>query len=245
MQRYFLHIAYDGTDYCGWQRQASSPTVQQAIEDVVSKIFDRKVNVLGCGRTDSGVHASEYYAHFDAPIERNNLEKALRFTFPKNIALKRLISVAENSHARFDATERSYRYHIHAMPDPFLWRYSYERDFRTWNHDLIQEACEIFTTYDNYEQLCKNNPDIKVHNSKVFVADWKKINDNQITFDVSSNRYLHNQIRRMVGCLIDIGRERFSLDDLEKAMRDNHPLPYISTAAPEGLFLCDIKYPYL
>lgn len=244
--RLFMELAYDGSAYCGWQRQLNVPTVQQTIEDLLSKIYNEKITVMGCGRTDSGVHASMYYAHINVPEIKEYLMKALEGQLPKDIVVRKIVEVSPDAHARFDATERSYTYKLHSVKDPFLRNWSLYTPLNKLDIALIRKACSIFEQYDNYLQLCKFNPELKEHTSKVKKAQWIELNDGKnVEFHVSANRFLHNQIRRMVGCLLDIGKGNISLDDLEQAMTNNIALKYNTKVGPQGLFLSDIKYPYI
>jgi tRNA pseudouridine38-40 synthase len=246
MQKVFLKLAFDGSAYCGWQRQLHVPTVQAVIEDVLSDIYKDKITVMGCGRTDTGVHASLYYAHVELPEYRDYLQKAMQHFLPEDILLHDVIKVDEDAHARYDATERSYQYRIHTIPNVFIRNHSLFHPLKKIDKKAIHQACRIFEKYDNYRPLCRENPEIKVHNSFVKKAEWIELNGGEnVIFNVTANRFLRNQIRRMVGCLIDIGSGRFSVADLEHSMVNDVELPYSSKVDPQGLFLTDIKYPYL
>jgi tRNA pseudouridine38-40 synthase len=246
MERIFIKLAFDGTNYYGWQRQPHVPTVQAVIEDVMSSIYNTEIKVLGCGRTDTGVHASLYYLHADVPVYKDYLLKAMQHFLPEDIYLMDVIRVKEDAHARFDAFERSYQYRIHTEPDIFIRNYSLYQPIAHLDKDAIQQACRVFISYDNYKPLCRENPDIKVHNSFVKKVEWIELNEGKnVIFNVTANRFLRNQIRRMVGCLLDIGAGRFSVEELELAMKNDTDLPYNTKVDPQGLFLTDVKYPYL
>jgi tRNA pseudouridine38-40 synthase len=246
VQKIFLKLAYDGSNYNGWQRQPNVPSVQETIEDVLSNIYKEKITVMGCGRTDTGVHASLYYAHVELPEYRDYLLKAMRHFLPNDILLYDVFLVDKKAHARYDARERTYEYKIHTTPNVFLRNYSLYQPTDNLDKASILKACSIFEKYDNYRPLCKENPDIKVHNSLVNKAEWIELNGgNNVIFRVSANRFLRNQIRRMVGTLIDIGLGKTSLEELENAMKNDVDLKYNTKAAPQGLFLTHVKYPFL
>lgn len=246
MQKIFLKLAYDGSNYNGWQRQPNVPTVQEAVENVLSEIYKEKITVMGCGRTDTGVHASLYYAHVELPEYRAYLLKAMRHFLPEDVMLYDILLVDEKAHARYDAEERTYEYKIHTEPNVFLRKYSLYQPINHLDRTAIQKACTIFEKYDNYRPLCKENPDIKIHNSLVNNAEWIELNEGKnVIFRVSANRFLRNQIRRMVGTLIDIGMGKTSLEELESAMKNDIDLKYNTKAEPQGLFLTDVKYPYI
>lgn len=245
-KRLFLEISYDGTNYFGWQRQPEFISIQQAIEEVLSKLYNQAIYIVGCGRTDTGVHANQYYLHFDAPAERNNLKFILQKMLPKDIGINHVHDVAENAHSRFDASERTYWYFLDQEYKVFRRNQSWWYPLNELDFTKIYQACELFTQYDNYIALCRFNPELKNHLSKVSVAEWCYFkHEKRVIFKVKSNRYLRNQIRRMVGCLVDIGRGKLHLDELESALRDGTELKYNKAAPPQGLFLWQIKYPYL
>lgn len=245
MPKIFLKLAFDGSAYNGWQRQLNVPTVQAAVEDVLSSIYKEKITVMGCGRTDTGVHATCYFAHVEVPEYRDYLHKAMTHFLPSDIMLFGVIEMNGDAHARFDATERSYQYRIHTEPNVFLRNYSLYQKIEHLDKEKIQEACKLFVKYDNYRPLCRENPEIKVHNSLVKKADWIELNEGKnVLFNVVANRFLRNQIRRMVGTLIDVGNGKTSLDELENAMKNDVDLKYNTKVDPQGLFLTDIKYPY-
>ncbi len=245
-KRLFLEISYDGTNYYGWQRQPDFISVQQAIEEVLSKLYNQAIYIVGCGRTDTGVHANQYFLHFDAPAERKNLKFILQKMLPKDIGILNIHEVAENAHTRFDATERTYWYFLDQDYDVFRRNQSWWYPLNELDFDKIYQACELFTSYDNYIALCRINPELKNHISKVSLAQWCYFkHEKRVIFKVKSNRYLRNQIRRMVGALVDIGRGKLSLEALEDALKNGTELKYNKSAPPQGLFLWEIKYPYI
>jgi len=245
-KRLFLEISYDGTNYFGWQRQPDFISVQQAIEEVLSKLYAEPVYIVGCGRTDTGVHANQYFMHFDAPKERENLKFILQKMLPKDIGILNVHDVEPNAHARFDATERTYWYFLDQDYDVFRRNQAWWYPLNELNFEQIYKACELFTSYDNYIALCRFNPELSNHRSKVSEAEWCYFkSEKRVIFKVKSNRYLRNQIRRMVGCLVDIGRGKLSLEELEDALKNGTELKYNKAAPPQGLFLWQIKYPYI
>lgn len=245
-QRFFIEICYEGTNYFGWQRQPEFISLQQIIEETLSKLYATPITIVGCGRTDTGVHAKHYFFHFDAPKERPNLKFILQKMFPKDIGVLNVYPVAENAHTRFDATERTYWYFLDEEYDVFRRNQSWNYPLSELNFDLIYKACELFTQYDNYIALCRFNPELKNHLSKVSQAEWCFFEaEKRVIFKVKSNRYLRNQIRRMVGCLVDIGRGAITVEELEESLKNGTELKYNRSAPPQGLFLWQIKYPYI
>lgn len=244
--RYFAEIAFDGSAFFGWQRQKQFYSVQEAIETVLTKLYNQEVKIVGCGRTDTGVHAKQYFFHFDAPLERENLLFILQKMMPKEIAVLALYEVDAKANTRFDATARTYWYFLDENYDVFRRNYMWHYPLSELNMAAIQEACALFTQYENYTALCKINPELSNHNSKVYEAEWCYFKpEKRVIFKVSSNRFLHSQIRRMVGCLTDIGRGSLSVNDLENALAHEKEMKYNRTAPPQGLFLWKIQYPYI
>lgn len=245
-QRYFLELAFDGSAYFGWQIQANQISVQETISTILSKLYNEKIDIVGCGRTDTGVHAKQYFAHFDAPTERTNLFERIKLMFPKDIQLLKIHKVSNEAHARYDATNRSYSYFIHQRKNIFKRHYSLGIDIKNLNTNLIQQACELFKKEKNYFPLSKKNDLLDNYNSTVTKAEWLINKDEEsIVFNVSANRFLHHQIRRMVGVLIHIGTNKINIEELENAMKNNTSLIYNNKVPANGLFLHSIQYPFI
>lgn len=246
MKRYFLEIAFDGTNYSGWQIQPNKKTIQETIKKLLSQLFNEEIKITGCGRTDTGVHAKQYFLHFDTSTTRETLFDRIKLMLPKDISLIKIIEVSKESHSRFDATERSYTYYLHQKKNIFKRYFSLGENIENLNNELILEACKIFTKYSNYKQLSKNNPTINNYISKVSKAEWKiSRSGGDVEFSVTANRFLHNQIRRMLGVLLNIGKGKVSLEELENALKNNISLKYNDAVSPNGLFLHSIKYPFI
>ncbi|MGB0886095.1 MAG: tRNA pseudouridine(38-40) synthase TruA [Chitinophagales bacterium] len=245
-QRYFLEIAYDGSNYFGWQIQPKQISVQEAIQKVLSQFYNQEIKIVGCGRTDTGVHAKQYFTHFDAPFHREKLENSLRLMFPEDISLLAIHKVSNEAHSRFDATERSYTYYLHHGKDIFNRQFSLATKLKNLNFEAIEEACKIFVQEKNYEPLSKKNDTLNNYHSMVSKAIFT-VNETKTkaVFEVTANRYLHNQIRRMLGTLLNIGQGKLSVKELEEAMQNNTLLKRNDTVPSHGLFLHSIKYPYI
>lgn len=245
-QRFFIEIAYDGTNYFGWQIQAKQISVQEKIQAVLSKLYNEPIKIVGCGRTDTGVHAKQYFFHFDAPLEREKLKSSLKLMLPEDISLINVYKVAATAHARFDATERSYIYHLHHKKDIFKRHYSLSTDLKNLDLNKIKAACIVFQKEQNYLPLCKKNPSLEHHLSDVRAVNFS-LNETktEAIFEVRANRFLHNQIRRMLGALLNIGIGKITVAELESAMKNNGTLKFNDTVSPHGLFLQTIKYPFI
>ena len=244
--RYFIELSYDGAAYCGWQRQPDAPSVQQTLEKALSTLLRVPTEVVGAGRTDTGVNASYYVAHFDVqePVKDcAQLVYKLNLILPKDIAIKAVKAVRAEAHARFDAREREYTYFISQRKNPFrrfsAWQYYVPLDMEKMN-----QAAEVLLRYDDFTSFAKLNSNNKTNICRVVKAEWQRAEEDPdvMIFTIRADRFLRNMIRAIVGTLVDVGRGRYTVEDFERivASRD---LSLSSAGAPaEGLFLSDVKY---
>lgn len=242
--RYFAELRYDGAAYCGWQRQSAAPSVQQTLEEALSVLLREQTAVVGAGRTDTGVNAAYYVAHFDTlkPIsDCGKLVYKLNTMLPPDIAVYSVQAVGDGAHARFDALQREYRYRIEQSKNPFVrsgsWQYFVPLDVEKMN-----SAAEHLLRYEDFTSFAKLNSNNKTNICNVTHAHWTK-HDDTLWFSIRANRFLRNMVRAIVGTLVDVGRGRYSPDDFERiiAARD---LSLSSGSAPaQGLFLWDVTYP--
>lgn len=245
--RYFIHLGYDGSKYSGWQRQPKSRTVQEVIEQALFKIFKVAITVFGCGRTDTGVHASQYALHI-------NLEEAPKFdlkfrlnkSLPDDIAIFEILEVSERQHARYDATIRTYDYFIHWKKDPVLFRYSLFYDHSALDFDLMQKATTFILNTKDFRPLCKQ-PDLykntlcQIQHCKLFVNEEL----GRLRFTITSNRFLRGMIRYCVYFLLEVGSGQMTLEEFEQIMNQENTLVKKRPAQPNGLFLSRVEYPFL
>ena len=244
--RYFLELAYNGTRLCGWQRQPNAPSVQQTIEDIFSMLLRQKTDITGCGRTDSGVHARQYFAHFDFEGEfpENFLHRANRLV-GKDIALRKIIPVSDEAHARFNATSRSYQYIISFQKSPFFteteWLFTQSDRLDV---DKMQKAAELLRGYTAFAPFCKTNSDAQTMNCTITQSEWIFADDGAL-FNISANRFLRGMVRLIVGMCINVGLGQLTLDDVKEALDKQIPLKKSYSVPPTGLFLTDIRYPFL
>lgn len=243
MQRYFFELAYDGTPYCGWQRQPGSPSVQETIEGALSKLHSNKpVEVVGCGRTDTGVHAKHYILHVDLPEIKDPqrfLHKLNRM-LPESIVIDRIHAVSREAHARFDATQRTYRYFIHTWKDPFSplsWHVPQHLDFKAMN-----EAARHFSGTQDFTSLAKIHTDVKTHICTVYKAEWHT-RENGAWFEIQADRFLRNMVRASVGTLVDVGLGKITPDDVRSILDAKNRQAASMSVPAHGLFLWEISYP--
>ncbi|MBR2424641.1 MAG: tRNA pseudouridine(38-40) synthase TruA [Tidjanibacter sp.] len=242
--RYFAELSYKGTAYCGWQRQPNAPSVQQTIEEAISTILRENVEVVGAGRTDTGVHAAFYVAHFDTskPIAQpEDFVYHLNALLPEDVAFGRIYAVADSAHARFDATEREYRYYIEPRKNPFTratsWQLSAPLDVEAMN----RAAAVLLTTEDftTFAKLGSNNTNNICH---IFRAEWIEIECGMLVFVFRANRFLRNMVRAVVGTLVDVGRGKISPEEFAAIVASRDLSRSSSSAPAAGLFLTDVRY---
>ncbi len=244
--RYFIDLAYNGTRFYGWQRQPSDPSVQAAIEDVFSLILRQPIEIVGCGRTDTGVHASQYFAHFDFDGEfpTSFLERANKL-LKNDIVLKRIIPVASEAHARFDAFKRSYEYHITFIKNPFTTETSWHfMQHKSLNIKDMQKAAEILRGYSEFAPFCKTHSDAQTMKCEISRAEWV-FTEEKAEFHISANRFLRGMVRLIVGACINVGLGQLSLEDLKTALDEQKPLKKSYSVPPTGLFLTEVVYPFV
>lgn len=243
--RYFLELKYDGAAYCGWQRQTDQPSVQQAIEKALSTLLRESILITGAGRTDTGVNASYYVAHFDLshPIEdpAQTLYK-LNFLLPEDISVSTLTSVCEEGHARFSACEREYKYYISPYKNPFArscaWQY-----YVPLNIDRMNEAAAMLLEYDDFTSFAKLNSNNKTNICHVKQAIWTTDANGVLCFTIRADRFLRNMVRALVGTLVDVGRGRYTPEEFRKIIEARDLSRSSGGAPPQGLFLSDVRYP--
>ena len=242
--RYFAELAYKGTNFNGWQRQDNAPSVQQALEDAFSKLLHTEITVTGAGRTDTGVHASYYVMHLDLPVEAGDTAAFiyhLNSILPHDIALFSLTPVADSAHARFDALEREYKYHIATRKDPFkretAWQYFVELDM-----DAMNSAAGHLLNAADFTTFSKLHSGNKTNICKVHEAAWTRDGDG-LVFTIRADRFLRNMVRSVVGTLVDVGRGKISADRFAEILAARDRSLASGSAPAQGLFLNDVRYP--
>ncbi|MCD4773833.1 MAG: tRNA pseudouridine(38-40) synthase TruA [Bacteroidales bacterium] len=244
--RYFIKLAYKGTNYHGWQLQDNTPTVQLAINNALSTILRKEVNITGCGRTDTGVHASNFYAHFDLEkkINTDDLKKLtykLNNFLSKDIVIFEIFAVHPEAHARFDANSRTYQYFISKRKNPFTHDISYYL-FGNIDIELMNKGAKILFDYSDFTSFSKSNTQVKTNICKIIKAEWSKKED-QIIFTISADRFLRNMVRAIVGTLINLGLNKINLDDIKEIIESKNRSNAGYSVPAKGLFLTEVKYP--
>lgn len=241
--RYFLYLSYNGTHYHGWQIQENAITVQQVLNESMSTILRKKINTMGSGRTDTGVHATVQVVHFDVEesLEETNLIRRLNGILPKDIAVHALRRVKPDANTRFDALSREYHYKIHLKKSPFLENLSYGY-FRELNFDLMHEACLLLKDWKDFECFSRVKTEVNNFYCDIFGAKWFKEND-EVLFSVRANRFLRGMVRAIVGTMLEVGQERISLVDFQEVLDSRDRKKAGRAVPPQGLYLNDIVYP--
>ena len=249
-QRFFIELAYNGTHYHGWQIQQNAVSVQEVLNKALSTILREPIETLGCGRTDTGVHAKQFFAHFDAEklmangawlIDEKGLIRSVNSILPVDIAIKRILPVAADAHARFDATLRSYEYHIHFNKDPFKngssWLLRDKPDVA-----LMNKAAAIIMEYIDFSCFSKSNTQVKTNNCKISKAEWMKT-DGGIVFYISADRFLRNMVRAIVGTLLQVGHKEIEPEAV-RAIIESKNRSNAGVSVPAcGLYLTEVFYP--
>lgn len=246
--RYFTKLAYNGTHYHGWQIQPNSTSVQETIERAFSTILNSEVELVGCGRTDTGVHASRYFAHFDfdGNFPEGFLSRANKF-LPKDIAIRQIFKVSENAHARFDATQRSYEYHLVFEKTPFetdtAWYYYLGRKLDT---EKLNEAAGLLLDFRAFAPFCKTKHDAKTLECDLSRCEWILHKENgRLIFHITANRFLRGMVRLIVGMCLNAAIGKLELQEVREAMEKQEPLSKSWSVPGHGLFLSEVRYPFL
>jgi len=245
MHRYFIFIAYNGTRYCGWQKQPNGLSIQQCVENVLSTLQRKPVSIVGAGRTDAGVHARQMAAHFELenPIDDLMLttEKMNRL-LPYDIAVERIVRVREDAHARFDALSRTYRYYISDVKDPFTYDWVCRMSLKKLDFERMNEACKLLLEYSDFTSFSKLHTDVKTNICRIEYAKWER-EEKMWVFTIKADRFLRNMVRAIVGTLVEVGRGKCSLSEFRQVIEAKNRCLAGTSAPAKGLTLFEIIYP--
>jgi len=241
--RYFIELSYNGKGYHGWQNQPNAISVQQVLEEALSVLLQAKIETVGAGRTDAGVHATQMFAHFDleSEIDTPNLVYKLNGFLPKDIAVHQIFKVKEDAHARFDAISRTYHYKISRVKNVFTFDLAYLYQLPL-DVEKMNEACKILLEYRDFQCFSKSNTDVKTYNCNIVNANWKAKN-NSLTFEITADRFLRNMVRAIVGTMIDIGLGKIEVEDLHDIIISKNRGEAGFSVPAHGLYLEEIMYP--
>jgi tRNA pseudouridine38-40 synthase len=248
-QRYFIELAYDGTGYHGWQVQDNALSVQEVLNKALATILREPVETTGCGRTDTGVHARQLYAHFDSQSLVNGQQSLMKVVdglnaiLPHDVAVKRIVPVHAQTHARFDAISRSYEYHVHFEKDPFKINRSWQLRDKP-DIALMNAAARIMMEYIDFSCFSKSNTQTLTNNCKITRAEWV-YNEHCLVFHISANRFLRNMVRAIVGTLMLVGRREIAPEELRAIIESKNRSNAGASVPACGLYLTEVKYTYL
>ncbi|MBF9253179.1 tRNA pseudouridine(38-40) synthase TruA [Pontibacter sp. 172403-2] len=241
--RYFLEIAYDGTNYHGWQAQPNALAVQAVLDDCLSKVLRQPISTTGSGRTDTGVHASQQFVHFDAvqALEVQQVVFRLNRILPDDIAALNLYQVSEEAHARFDAIARTYHYHITLTRNPFKRYYAWYHS-RALDVQKMNEAAAILLKYEDFTTFSKVKGDTNHYRCTMYEAGWRQEGE-ELIFTIRANRFLRGMVRLVVGTLADVGKGKLTVKAFEQIIAGQDRSKASGAAPAEGLFLAKVEYP--
>ncbi|MBE6312210.1 MAG: tRNA pseudouridine(38-40) synthase TruA [Bacteroidales bacterium] len=243
--RYFIHLAYNGEKYHGWQIQPNASSVQETLERAMSLLLGVKISLVGAGRTDTGVHARSMTAHFEVEDELHDkgllVEKLNRF-LPPDIAIYDIRRVKDDAHARFSALSRTYRYYVSTKKNPFkkdfVWRINGSLDIEQMN-----KAAEMLFRYVDFTSFSKLHTDTKTNNCKIMHAEWTRETDTDFVFEIKADRFLRNMVRAIVGTLVEVGKGKMTVDDFCRVIEKKNRCAAGNSVPAHALFLVDVGYP--
>lgn len=241
--RYFLEIAYNGKNYFGWQRQLHQFSVQQVLEETLSTVLRSEIKVMGAGRTDTGVHAKQLFAHFDFGKikDKSKLIFRLNSFLPKDISIQNILLVKEDAHARFDATQREYEYIISLQKNPFLQDFAFQIN-NVPDIAVMNEASELLLHHRDFQCFSRSKTDVKTYNCTIVKAKWETKN-NTLIFTIVADRFLRNMVRAIVGTLLDVGNSKTSLVEFKTILNGKRREEAGASAPAQGLYLTKVVYP--
>jgi tRNA pseudouridine38-40 synthase len=244
MNRYFIYLAYNGTNYCGWQNQPNGISIQQKIEEALNTFLRKPVPITGAGRTDAGVHARLMVAHFDwesEVVDLSLLTEKLNCLLPADIAIHNILPVSSEAHARFDALSRTYKYYICKEKDPFTYPFYY-RLTSLPDFEKMNEAVAILPEYTDFTSFSKLHTDVATNNCKILQAGWKR-EEAGWAFTIQADRFLRNMVRAIVGTLLEVGRGKLTLEGFRQVIESRDRGKAGTSVPGNALFLVDIEYP--
>ena len=239
--RFFIELSYKGTNYHGWQMQPNANTVQAEINNALSTLLNTKIDVMGAGRTDAGVHAKQMYAHFDyqQTLDELQLVAQLNSFLPKDITIHNIKVVFDNAHCRFDAISRTYKYHIIQQKDSFnTMAYLLHKDL---NINAMNLACQYLIGEQDFTSFSKVNTQTATNNCNVMLANWKYINE-ELVFTIKADRFLRNMVRAIVGTLLAVGEGKIMPEQVKAIIAKKDRAEAGRSVPAHALFLSTIEY---
>ena len=242
--RYFIELSYNGKNYHGWQIQPNASSVQETINEALSTLLRKELNIVGAGRTDAGVHAAQMFAHFDidTAIDVIEVKNRMNAFLPADIVIKTIFLTDEEAHTRFDATSRSYEYRIFLGRSPFLIDTTWQIYQQKFDVEKMNESALILLNYTNFKCFSKSKTDVSTYNCNITNAIWKNEGD-LLIFYISADRFLRNMVRAIVGTLVEIGLDKKTKEDFVKIIESQDRKQAGFSVPAQGLFLTEVAYP--
>lgn len=241
--RYFIELSYNGKAYHGWQNQPNAISVQQVLEEALSTLLNLKTAIVGAGRTDAGVHASQMFAHFDTECEfkAEDLIYKLNSFLPNDVAIHQIFRVEADAHARFHALSRTYNYRVSTKKNVFTHDFAYAMQLPL-DVDKMNEACNILLQYKDFQCFSKSNTDVKTYYCDIKQAYWKSA-DGELTYTITADRFLRNMVRAIVGTMVNIGLNKMEVEELHTIIKSKNRSEAGFSVPAHGLYLSQILYP--
>lgn len=242
--RYFIELSYNGKNYHGWQIQPDASSVQETVQKALSTLIREEIDIVGAGRTDAGVHASQIFAHFDIEkvIDTTEIKNRLNAFLPDDIVIEAIFEVNDEGHARFDAVSRSYEYKIWLGRNPFLLDTTWQLYQQKLSVEKMNEAASVLLNYTDFKCFSKSKTDVRTYNCTITEAVWKQ-NENELTFYITADRFLRNMVRAIVGSLIDVGLSKKTKEDFIAIIESRDRKKAGFSVPAQGLFLTKVAYP--
>ena len=240
--RYFIELSYKGTNYHGWQIQPDASSVQEEITKALATILQEKILLVGAGRTDAGVHASQMFAHVDTVKKlTDDYVHKLNAILPNDIVIKSIKEVSDDTHARFDAVSRTYEYRILLGRDPFLLETTWQLHQKNLQIEKMNEAANLLFKYEDFESFSKVKTDVNTFNCTIMKAVWT-LEDKHLIFHIKANRFLRNMVRAVVGTLLEVGLGKKTVEDFRKIIESKKRSEAGLSVPAKGLFLTEVCY---
>ncbi len=242
--RYFIELSYNGKNYHGWQIQPNATSVQEVIQNALSTLLRKEINIMGAGRTDAGVHATQMFAHFDVDhiIEVSELRDRMNAFLPEDIVINTVFLTDDNAHTRFDALSRSYEYRIWLGRNPFVIDTTWQLYQQQLAVEKMNEAARMLLNYSNFKSFSKSKTDVKTYNCKITNAVWE-LKGNSLVFHITADRFLRNMVRAIVGTLVEVGLGKKSKEDVIRIIESQDRTKAGVSVPAQGLFLTEVAYP--
>ncbi|MGC1205167.1 MAG: tRNA pseudouridine(38-40) synthase TruA [Flavobacteriaceae bacterium] len=241
--RYFIELSYNGSAYHGWQNQPNAISVQEVIENALLTLLKDTISIMGAGRTDTGVHAKQMFAHFDYEnaFDETDLVYKLNSFLPDDVTIHAIFKVKPDAHTRFHAISRTYLYRVSFKKNPFTINEAYYvRQFL--DNEKMKAAAKVLFEYKDFQCFSKSNTDVKTYNCTIMKAEWVLLND-ELQFTIKADRFLRNMVRAIVGTMINIGLGKINIDDLHTIIKSKNRSEAGFSVPAHALYLIEVEYP--